>query len=132
MPIGLPSSLLRRLSTVALAAALAGCGDESDEPACPHEVVDRSTPVALTPSSACALVQKTTVGYFGPYIPAEECRAACGDAEITVCFLPAEYSDKTLGDAGPCPAPEGGGDVTLTCKVTHTEGTYHSGCPTGP
>ncbi len=119
---------------IAFAFAFAGClmGCGGDEPACPHSVVDSSTPVALAPANACALLQKVTVGYFGPHIPLEECRTACGDTEITECFLPREYADKTLGDAGPCPAPDGGTEVTLTCQVSHTEGTSQSRCPTPP
>lgn len=106
--------------------------EDADE--CPHEVELRGFDVTLSPERACTLAAAAP-GCFGSYCqPARsDCRAACGDPNVTACALPVDYVSafKKLRqqDGGfLCPDP-GSGALTLHCAVTELRGTRKSGCP---
>jgi hypothetical protein len=123
--------------TLGALVALAGCSGD-----CPHTVVDRRTTPQITADQACALAQGGRPDFVGDSLPGARCTAPCGDPAVTRCALPSEYyqayeaanDPSARGDAGTvdggtaavvCPPTS----VTLTCEVTHTEGTSSSGCP---
>jgi rubrerythrin len=121
------------VAVAVLGSTFAACSSNS----CPHTVVDKETKVPLSSADACALAQNAQQTIGGIFTPQADCRAACKDDSITDCQLPYDYQQAVWQaqrsvDGGPvqCPAPpEGGSTVTLTCRVTHTEGTETSGCP---
>jgi hypothetical protein len=120
------------LAAVVAAAAGAACTNDD----CPHNVIDRSTVVQITPAQACALAASpSTIAQSGDGGTGSACAQACGDSTITFCQLDPIF-DSAYGAAQPadggavCPgAPDGGPTISLTCEVTHTEGTWTQGCP---
>ncbi len=122
------TSLASVLASVVAASTAVGCALFND---CPHTVVDREATVKLSTDEACKNAKALDLGW--DYVSTTKlatCRKLCNDSTITDCHLPYDYS-ATTDDAGvtTCPTPDAGNTITLTCQVTHSEGTYSSGCP---
>ncbi len=116
----------RIIAAVSAAAATAACGDS-----CPHTVIDRHAVVQLDAATACSLAKQAQQGFGGFVLPLDACKTACKDATITVCSMSNDYVTSVMNafaDGGmQCPVAASG--VALSCDVTHSEGSYHSGCP---
>lgn len=128
-----PSSLAHVLSAVVFGGTAIACGSLGGGDNCPHLVVDRQAYVSLSQGDACQLTTKM-YGYYDGYgsIDPETCKTACNDSTITNCSLPYEFTSLVkVNDAGTrsCPLPEGSTGVTLSCQVSHSEGTWTKNCP---
>lgn len=127
-------SLARVLSTVVFGGSAVACGTSAvignD---CPHTVVDRASTVNLSSNDACGLASQDTESINGPYLDPAACKIACHDSTVTDCILPSTYMSHTTFDQDSgitsCPVPDAGATVPVTCRLTHSEGTYHAGCP---